>query len=419
MIRKKCIVSLVTAVVVLLLNCLQVLAAHIENKDYAGHWADKQISELIDKGIVKGYEDGSFKPDAEISRAEFFTLVNKVFGLKELKNVKFEDVKEEDWYFGEVGKAIAAGYASGYEGYIKPNDNINRIEAAKILSVVQKQNLSTADSVLSVYKDLSVVPVWGTVYIGNALDKKLFYATSDGYIQPYKHLTRAEAVTAIYKASGGQTDDKGLIASVGEKDYKGVLYTSCCVKKAPDKESKKCLSMPGCAANGYGVKIINADSTYVYYKFDAAGQKLAKENILDKTVKEANITVTVKGIEGESEDGTLKVLSISEYNTEEVQKSSETKEVSLTGTLIDKHCFAFGDPESDTIECLRMESCAASGYGIAVKQADGSYLFYKLDEQGQKSAAEILKNTDKESNIVITVKGLWNGEILKVTSILL
>ena len=87
---------------------------------------------------------------------------------------------------------------------------------------------------------------------------------------------------------------------------------------------------------------------------------------------------------------------------------------SFTGYIIDEDCFAAmpKDPGSDTKACLNMKSCAASGYGIAVSQSDGTYKFYFFDgafapnaNGAQAQAAVIVKNTPKKNHVTVTVTG--------------
>ena len=54
--------------------------ANPNRKDISGHWAKKEINQFISSGYVNGYEDGTFRPDNSITRAEFVKLVNKYFG---------------------------------------------------------------------------------------------------------------------------------------------------------------------------------------------------------------------------------------------------------------------------------------------------------------------------------------------------
>ncbi|MGB4311297.1 MAG: S-layer homology domain-containing protein, partial [Natronincolaceae bacterium] len=80
--------------------------------DIAGHWANKFINSAAKKGWVKGYPDGTFKPDRHITRAEFVTLVNAVLERKVHKKDilpearQFPDLPEDKWYYEEMQEAI-------------------------------------------------------------------------------------------------------------------------------------------------------------------------------------------------------------------------------------------------------------------------------------------------------------------------
>lgn len=77
--------------------------------DVGNHWANKQITEWVNKGLAQGYNNGTFRPENTITRAEFITLLNRAIGLKELGEVGFVDVLEENWFHHEIGKAIKSG----------------------------------------------------------------------------------------------------------------------------------------------------------------------------------------------------------------------------------------------------------------------------------------------------------------------
>lgn len=98
--------------------------------DISKHWANQFIS----SGYVNGYEDGTFRPDNSITRAEFVKLVNKYFGFNNKEDIKFSDINTNDWYYNDICIASKAGYINGYEDKtFKPNKTITREEVAKIL----------------------------------------------------------------------------------------------------------------------------------------------------------------------------------------------------------------------------------------------------------------------------------------------
>lgn len=413
--KNKIIFKMIAILAILISVSANAFAGHRANhSDYSGHWAEKQINEFIEKGFMGGYPDGSIRPDREITRTEFIILTNRVFGFTDKSSKSFTDIPKGVWYEDEILKAVKAGYISGYQdGTIKPNNIINRVEAADILSILLKWDKNAIDGYKVQYKDSEAIPKSSQPAFYTAVQKNYFKSSTDNWSQPYKNLTRAEAVILLYKARVGDIDKNLIPVSQAEKEIKGVLFTACCKKKSPEKETKACLSMPDCAENGYGVNVKQSDGSYIFLPFDSYGNELAKKDILQKTKKAANITINVKAVEGYYPGGTLKVLSIAEDNSETSAQGVQT----LTGVLIDKHCFAYGEPETDSVECLKMKACEASGYGVAVKQSDGTYRFYKFDDKGHGIAKTILQNTLKENNIVVEAKGIVDGEIIQVTEL--
>lgn len=106
-------------------------------------------------------------------------------------------------------------------------------------------------------------------------------------------------------------------------------------------------------------------------------------------------------------------------NTVAVSKVAKNAVLStFTGYVIDKHCFKLKpDPSKDSKKCLSMGSCEASGFGIAIKQPDGTYKFTDFDDKGQNLAKDIIRKTTKKDDISITAQGTQDGDVIKVTSI--
>ncbi len=192
------------------------------------------------------------------------------------------------------------------------------------------------------------------------------------------------------------------------QEYEGYLITahSLNMHVDPGKIARECILLSECAASGYGISVKQADGTYKFYPFDGKGQELAKD-ILAKTPKIAGIQIVASGT---LEGIILKVSTLSE------KAIAEPVAIELTGYLIDKCCSGTIDPAKHTLKCLQMESCAATGYGILVQQIKGSLKFYKFDLKGHNLAVEYVKKATKKDNITITVKGTWDGDILKVSS---
>ena len=103
----------------------------------SSHWCYQTIHQFIEKGIISGYEDGTFRPDNVITRAEFVKIVNHYFHYSSvsINDNSFKDVPSDSWFFQEVNIAIEKGYIKGFEdNTFRPNEPIRRQEAVVILA---------------------------------------------------------------------------------------------------------------------------------------------------------------------------------------------------------------------------------------------------------------------------------------------
>lgn len=101
----------------------------------ADAWYHQAVVTLAGKGILKGYEDGSFRPDQPITRAEFATIASRFAKTSSAKAVTFPDVPANEWYHGAVQTAVSYGWIKGYEdGSFRPGQPIARAETAAIIN---------------------------------------------------------------------------------------------------------------------------------------------------------------------------------------------------------------------------------------------------------------------------------------------
>ena len=80
--------------------------------------------------ILNGYTDKTFRPDEDITRAEFAKVIFSALGMKEKSENGFIDVTENDWYFGAVSALADIGIVVGADGYFMPQKNISRQDIA-------------------------------------------------------------------------------------------------------------------------------------------------------------------------------------------------------------------------------------------------------------------------------------------------
>ncbi|MBP1991629.1 S-layer homology domain-containing protein [Paenibacillus eucommiae] len=174
-------------------------------KDIEGHWAEEDIQEWLDKGIITGYPDQTFRPNNVISRGEFVALVNRAFRYSDMSPISFKDIKQTDWVYQEVQKAIAQGYINGFDdNTFRSNQQINRQETAMILSNILKLNAPGSTTPITL-TDSNVIPSWSKMAINNIVSKGIMDKYQDGTFQPLRQMTRAESVVAIKKTLAAST----------------------------------------------------------------------------------------------------------------------------------------------------------------------------------------------------------------------
>ncbi|MFC6653933.1 S-layer homology domain-containing protein [Paenibacillus rhizoplanae] len=168
--------------------------------DIKGHWAESDIQQWLDQGLITGYPDHTFRPGAEVSRGEFVTLVNRAFKYSDTKAISFKDLKPVNFAYIEVQKATAQGYISGFSDYtFRPDQPITRQETAVIISRIlgfDSKGATTSGSA----QDANLIPAWSKAAVGYLLDQGIMSKNSDGTFQPQRKMTRAETVVVIKKA---------------------------------------------------------------------------------------------------------------------------------------------------------------------------------------------------------------------------
>ncbi len=160
--------------------------------DTAYHWAEEEIEYAAGEEWIEGYGKDLFKPDGNITRAEFVTIMCRVLGLKKDKSVTFKDTKGH-WAKGTIGAMAKEGYVKGYGEEFKPNELISRQEAVTILYRVyepekgKKFKFSDSKQIASYAKDA----VYSLRQLG------VIDGYEDGTFRPLAPLTRAECVKMI------------------------------------------------------------------------------------------------------------------------------------------------------------------------------------------------------------------------------
>lgn len=184
------------ALVLLMVVSILPMAALAAPSDIEGHWAKDTITKWVEAGKASGYEDGTFKPENPITRAEFMVLVNKSFGFSKTVSIDFTDVPADAWYAEHVAKAKAAGYIGGYpDGTVKPGAYISRQEVAVIIAKLK--NLTGNASAVDKFNDASQIPDWSKGAVGAVVEAGYMNGYPDVTFKPVDNIKRAEALVAL------------------------------------------------------------------------------------------------------------------------------------------------------------------------------------------------------------------------------
>lgn len=206
----------------------------------ASHWAKASIDAAVSKGYFKGYSDGTFKPGATVTRAEFAALLSRVSKgtpASEQANA-FRDLTGH-WSEGEVNRAVSLGFlkASDYPNGFKPSTALTREEMAKWLSSgLAAQNEDFKQALKDTDTANTLVPVAefykgglkkaAYPYVSVVLGTGLMAGYPDGTFGPGKTTTRAEAAVILSRYQQVQVSNADSYRDLNEMREVGLTGTN-------------------------------------------------------------------------------------------------------------------------------------------------------------------------------------------------
>lgn len=172
--------------------------------DIDGHWAEIDIRHLADRGLLKGYPDGTFRPDNPVARVEFTAMLARLLGPGaggSVTGLPFKDAGEiPRWARSAVALACSRGLAVGYEdNTFRPNSRITREEAAVLLVRAYGilKGLPGQPAEAPPYADRGAVSRWAREDVGRARQLGLLGGRPGNRFAPGDNITRAETAAAL------------------------------------------------------------------------------------------------------------------------------------------------------------------------------------------------------------------------------
>lgn len=171
-------------------------------QDIAGHWAQKAIVKAIEKGIFKGVTENSFAPERQMSRAEFITVLGRMSEQATmLREVPFKDVDANAYYAQHVAWGAALGLMKGFEdGTFRPEAKITREQAAVIFANYLKDK-KLPEMAMTTFADEESISSWAKAAVKKAAALGLLKGKDGGRFAPKDLLTRAEMAQILENLS--------------------------------------------------------------------------------------------------------------------------------------------------------------------------------------------------------------------------
>ena len=188
------------------------LAPAVPGQQAQAHWSDAYLNQLVEWGFIRS--DQASAPTEELTRADFMSIVNRAYGYHVPGETPFTDVKENDWYYDDVGIAYTAKYIKGTSPTtVSPQDTLTRETAATILG----RNMMLQESAGEIlgFTDARDISSWARGTIKSSLEHYLVSGYDDGTFRPQKDLTWGEMASMLTSIVGTPLQEAGDYALGG------------------------------------------------------------------------------------------------------------------------------------------------------------------------------------------------------------
>lgn len=200
--QKRRVLSLLLAVLV----TLTMIPASFAADDLDGHWSQDAMETWVDYGVIKGYEDGSVRPDKSITRGELAVMLDRIMSYQNKSSNNFNDLGDS-WYTDAILGASAAGIIGGYEdGTVRPEATISRQEA--VVMIARVLGLHVAGTADNMFTDANEIGSWAKDAV-DAMAAAGYIHGSNGQFRPTAGITRAEIVTILNNIFAGLCREGG------------------------------------------------------------------------------------------------------------------------------------------------------------------------------------------------------------------
>lgn len=155
------------------------------------NWFCTSVSTLSAMGVITGYPDGSFRPNANITRAEFAAILSRLAGVKSTYTASFSDIAGH-WAASAISAVSAKGWVTGYpDGSFHPNANITRAEAMAMINRMLGRLPGTTSDLLrgmKTFSDNLDASKWYYLHVQEATNGHTYTIQKDGIHETWEAL---------------------------------------------------------------------------------------------------------------------------------------------------------------------------------------------------------------------------------------
>lgn len=157
------------------------------------------VNSLHARNIFSGYNDGTFRPNETVTRAQAAKVIAIVLNLDttNMKDPGFKDVSKKDWAYKYIAALANKGIVVGSDGEYKPNNPITRAQMAKVISLAY--NFQAEDSQQISFTDVSQDD-WFKNYVGALVGNQITSGTTPTTFSPHKNVTRGQIAAFVYRS---------------------------------------------------------------------------------------------------------------------------------------------------------------------------------------------------------------------------
>ena len=159
-------------------------------KDIPNNWAKQAVESAVENDLMTGYE-GYVRPADDITRAEVSVIINKILASSNKADISsFSDVNSSEWFYDAMAKIVKTGILSGSGNQLMPNKEITRQEAFSLLARIFGIT-NGGESALEGFADKDEVASWAKGALA-AMVEAGYVSGNDGKLNPNDNITRAE-----------------------------------------------------------------------------------------------------------------------------------------------------------------------------------------------------------------------------------